>query len=132
MKSTTLLMVIFVMIAIVGGFVFVKGKSNGNALTGNVVVQEPGALPGKTQQVTLGMKNYNYYPQEVKVKAGQPVEITLDNSVYGCLRAFTIRELGVSKLSRSPDEKIIFTPDRKGTFTFSCSMGMGYGKLVVE
>ncbi|OIO81442.1 hypothetical protein AUJ84_01085 [Candidatus Pacearchaeota archaeon CG1_02_32_132] len=80
----------------------------------------------------MSEKNYNYYPSEIKVKANQPVEITLDDKVVGCLRAFTIRDLGVSKYARTPDEKIIFTPNKKGTFTFSCSMGMGYGKIIVE
>lgn len=130
MKNTTLLMLVFVIIVLVGGFIFVGGKKNGS-ITGNVV-QNPEVLQGPMQKVVLSMKNYNYYPQEVKVKAGSPVELTLDSTVSGCLRAFTIRELGISKISRTPNEKIEFTPGKKGTFTFSCSMGMGYGKLIVE
>ncbi|MEK6899044.1 MAG: cupredoxin domain-containing protein [Nanoarchaeota archaeon] len=86
---------------------------------------------GDAQQITLSMKNGNYYPNAITVKANQPVEVTLDNSVGGCFRSFTVRELGVRGLSRSPSEKIRFTPTEEGTFTFACSMGMGYGQLNV-
>ena len=85
-----------------------------------------------SQQVTLGIKNFNYFPEVITVKAGQPVSLTLDNSVTGCFRSFNIRDLGVSGYSSSPDNKIMFTPAEKGTYKFSCSMGMGYGTLIVE
>ncbi|KAF0216769.1 MAG: Heavy metal transport/detoxification protein, partial [bacterium] len=87
---------------------------------------------GNVQKVILGMKNYNYNPNTITVKAGQPVSITLDSSVQGCLRSFAIKDLGVSKYAKTPSETIDFTPTKKGTFTFACSMGMGYGTLVVE
>ena len=84
------------------------------------------------QQITLSMRNANYYPNSFTVEANKPVEVTLDESVGGCFRAFTVRELGVQGLSRSPSEKVVFTPTEKGTFTFACSMGMGYGTIIVQ
>ena len=60
------------------------------------------------------------------------MSISLDSSVTGCLRSFTIKDLGVSKYAKTPSETIDFTPTKKGTFTFACVMGMGYGKLIVE
>ena len=84
------------------------------------------------QKVVLGMKNYNYYPSEIKVKSGKPVSLSLDDNVFGCLRAMTIKELGVSKYLRSVSDTLDFIPTQKGTYTISCSMGMGFGKLVVE
>ena len=87
---------------------------------------------GDFQKVTLGIKNYNYYPNTVTVKAGQPVRIYLDESVVGCYRGFVIRDFGISKYLRTPSDYVEFTPDKKGTFRFSCSMGMGTGTLIVE
>ena len=84
------------------------------------------------QEITLSMKNYNYYPNTIEVEAGKQVSITLDNSVRGCYRAFTINDLGVRKTSKSPDDKIVFTPTKKGTFRFACSMGMGRGTIIVK
>lgn len=95
-------------------------------------VQTTEVSSGDVQKITLGMKSANYYPNTITVNANQPVEVTLDDSVGGCFRSFTITELGVRGLSRSPSEKITFTPTKKGTFTFACSMGMGYGKIVVN
>ena len=124
MKNSTIIAGILFLIVLVGGFVFVGSHkdTNGEVISGS----------GDTQEITLSVKNYNYYPDVIKVKSGQPVEITLDKSVSGCLRAFTVKDLGVSKVSKNPSETIDFTPTKKGTFTFACTMGMGYGKLIVE
>ncbi|MBS3092490.1 cupredoxin domain-containing protein [Candidatus Pacearchaeota archaeon] len=129
MKNTTIL--ILVGILIISGAWFVFGNKNtdngNNPANGNVVINDIDA-----QKITLSTKNYNYYPNTITVKEGKPVEITLDKSVTGCLRSFNIKDLGVSKTARTPEDKIIFTPTKKGTFTFACSMGMGYGKIIVE
>ncbi len=50
---------------------------------------------------------------EIRVKAGQPVEVMLDDSVRRCLRLFAIRDLGVSGYARTPSDKITFTPEKK-------------------
>ncbi len=112
--------------------IFTFSSSSNNIPTGDSSIDQVFNTEKEMQEVNLGMKNYNYYPDIIKVKAGQPVALTLDNSVKGCLRSFTVKELGVSKFSKSPSEKITFTPIKKGTFAFACSMGMGYGKLIVE
>jgi len=129
-KKTTLYFLGILVIIVIAGY-FMVGSSNVSVVN-DKVINDNIAGNGQIQKVLISEKNYNYYPSEIKVKANQPVEITLDDKVVGCLRAFTIRDLGVSKYARTPDEKIIFTPNKKGTFTFSCSMGMGYGKIIVE
>ena len=128
MKNTTIFFVIVAMVFLLGGFIFVNSQSS---ITGDVV-KNPTDLQGQTQKVVLSVKDYNYYPREVRVKSGVPVEISLDSSVKGCLRSFTIKDLGVSRYLKTPEDKITFTPNKKGTFTFACAMGMGYGKLIVE
>lgn len=89
-------------------------------------------VEGESQKVVIGMKDFNYYPQTVRVKVNQPVEIHLDDSVQGCFRSFTIREFGVSEYLKTSKDKIIFTPTKTGSFRFACSMGMGTGTLIVE
>ncbi len=126
MKNTTILGAIIISVLIVGAFVFSGAKNDVPASVGNLPSQ------GDAQEITLGTKDFNYYPNTISVKSGQPVSLTLDDSVSGCLRSFTIKDLGFSKYSRVPSDKIEFTPTKKGTFTFACSMGMGYGKIIVE
>jgi len=123
MKNTTL--AIIVVILLIAGITFFIYKKEENNLTGNVTI-------GDTQKITLSMRNYNYYPNNITVKAGMPVEITLDSSIKGCYRAFTIKDFKISKYSESPADKIVFTPTQKGSYRFACSMGMGFGTINVE
>jgi plastocyanin domain-containing protein len=84
------------------------------------------------QRVALSIQDHNYYPNTIKVKAGIPVEITLDSSIQGCFRNFNIEKLGISEYSSDPSEIIKFTRTQKGTFGFACGMRMAYGYLTVE
>jgi plastocyanin domain-containing protein len=128
-KSTFNGLVIFAII-LIGGFMLTRGGAD-PGITGNVIangVPSDGAL----QEIVLGMKNYNYYPDSYKVKAGQPVKISADDSVYGCFRDLVVRGTNVRKYLRTPQDSVEFTIDNPGTYTFACSMGMGSGKLIVE
>lgn len=121
MKNTTVLILIAVLV--VGGALFLFTDSDASKT--NIVVGT-----GAAQKITLSEKNSNYFPQVLNVRAGQPVELTLDSSVTGCYRSFAIRELGIAQYARTPKDTIIFTVPRPGTYRFSCSMGMGTGTLV--
>ncbi len=83
------------------------------------------------QKVTVSFAG-NYAPNTIDVKAGEPVEITLDNSVQGCYRSFNIPLLGVSKISSSPSDTIRFTPKTPGIYRYQCGMNMGYGTIIVS
>jgi P-type Cu+ transporter len=122
MKNTTIFAIFVILLLGVGIFFFTEKGSSA----------EVQSQKGDVQKITLGMQNYNYYPNTINVKEGQPVEITLDSSVKGCYRSFTIRDLGVVKYSKTEQDTIKFTPNKKGTFRFACSMGMGYGTIVVQ
>jgi len=126
MKAFTYFVLTLIILAVVGYFISNSGSNAGNA------INNAGNSNGDIQKINIGFKNGNYYPNTIKVKAGQPVSITLDESVTGCLRSFNIRDLGVSAISRTPDQTIDFTPTKKGTFRFACSMGMGTGTIIVE
>ncbi len=123
-KKSTLYLVLILFIVIPVGFFLVsfdKTQVSGNTNNG-----------GDFQKVVLGIKNLNYYPNTITVKEGVPVRIYLDNSVAGCLRSFTVPEFGVAKYLPTPNDYVEFTPNKKGTFGFACSMGMGTGKIIVE
>ena len=129
MKNITLFAIIFcVLIAGATSFVFFNPTDKTQPpVTSNTVADTK-----DVQKVILGIKDSNYYPNTIKVKAGQPVSIFIDSSVTGCLRSFVIRDLGVSGVARTPQDAITFTPPQKGTYAFACSMGMGHGTLIVE
>lgn len=115
-----------IIILILGfGIFLIKWENNsGNAVNGNV--------GEKFQKVMLSYKNGNYYPNTVTVKANEPVRIYLDSSITGCYRGFTLRDFGIAKYLATPEDYIEFTPTKKGSYRFACSMGMGTGTLIVE
>lgn len=84
------------------------------------------------QRVTLGFGQFNYSPDTIRVKRGVPVELVADRTLSGCFNTFVIPQLSVWKQFTVTDRKLAFTPTRAGTFRFSCAMGMGAGRLIVE
>jgi plastocyanin domain-containing protein len=117
---------IFVLIAVAGFFLLRAEGSDGGGFGESAVLKDG------FQEIILSMKDYNYYPNEVRVKSGIPVRIYLDEVVFGCLRDFTVRDFGVHKYLKTSDDYVEFTPTEKGRYAFACSMGMGTGTFVVE
>ena len=124
-KKTTLYFALTIIIIIGAGYFLLGEKTTQN----NVL---PDTSDGEFQKVVIGMKNFNYYPNTVTVQSGKPVRIYLDETAVGCFRSFMIRDFGVAKYLKTPNDYVEFTPNKKGTFSFACSMGMGTGTLVVQ
>lgn len=119
-------MVGFLVVLIVAGFFFMRSEKVSSQTANG------GELEGDVQKVVISIRDFNYYPQEVRVKAGEPVAIYLDNKVGGCFRDFTIPELGLHEYLATSEDALVFTPTQKGRYTFACSMRMGTGTLIVE
>ena len=126
MEKTTIYGIGIFLLIVIGGYFLIGSSENINE---NVV---DSGNSGDFQKVTIGMKNYNYYPNTINVESGKTVRLSLDSSVSGCFRDFTIRELGIRKYLRTPSDYVEFTPTKPGTYRFACSMGMGTGTLIVE
>ena len=131
-----MIIAIIVIIFIISSLQFVYNSSGKNSV-GNAInnLQENKnssnlLINSEIQKITLSMKG-DYYPNTIKVKLGVPIEITLDSSVQGCYRSFSIPELGVSKYLLNLSDTVKFTPNKKGTFRFQCSMGMGKGTIII-
>ncbi len=126
MKNTTILFIVAILIVAGGAYLFGHtGSASANVIEANNAGVE-------AQKVVISMQNGNYYPREIRVKAGQPISVSLDSSVQGCLRSFTVPDFNVAKVLPTPQDSVTFTPNKKGTYQFRCSMGMGTGKLIVE
>jgi plastocyanin domain-containing protein len=130
MKPVYYIILTALIVAIAAFFIFGNIKAVGKTIGDSSSVGEKDS--GNIQKIVLSMKNYNYYPNTITVKSGQPVRIYLDSSVGGCYRSFTIRDFKITKYLKTPDDYIEFTPNKKGSFRFACAMGMGTGTLIVE
>ncbi len=125
MKSIYYIILTILIIVAAGFFMFNGSATNG---AGNVTNDNSGEL----QQVVLSQDGYNY--QDIIAEAGKPISLSADNSVGGCLRsvAFTLDGKRYSKYLQTPKDTLELPALSEGTYSFSCSMGMGYGKLIVK
>ncbi|WNR43608.1 cupredoxin domain-containing protein [Paenibacillus roseipurpureus] len=75
------------------------------------------------QQVTLKTTNFSFDKTEYRVKKGEPVTITLDNSqgIHGA----AIKEFGINL--NNENKTVTFTPDKAGSFPINCSVMCGSG-----
>jgi plastocyanin domain-containing protein len=85
------------------------------------------------QPVTINILNSGYSPKRFAVKSGTPVKLTVNaGEVYSCATAFTFRAFGINAFVKPNTNQVFtFTPDKKGLYTFSCSMGMYSGTMEV-
>ncbi len=128
-KKSSLYVLGIVAVLIIAGFFFIRGSS----ISGNVVSEGGQVLEGQTQRIMLSQDGYNY--QEAVARAGMPIALSADSSVGGCLRSVVFNNLEGKKYSKylkTPDDALALPALEKGTYTFSCSMGMGLGKLIVR
>lgn len=85
------------------------------------------------QRVTLNVKSNGYSPNRFKVKAGIPVELTLQtNDTYSCASSFVFKAFNIRlQLGPTDSQTVTFTPTQAGKYPFSCSMGMYTGVMEV-
>ncbi len=115
------------------------GNGAGNATAGTSAQPAASTGSGEVQNVyvkALGGANFGKYDvNELRVKAGSPVRLhfTAEQDA-GCGKLLVVYGLGVQVTSQNGQEAVAeFTPDKAGTYEYSCGMRMfGPGKLIVE
>jgi plastocyanin domain-containing protein len=104
-------------------YFFFAGKATATATAG----------AGGVQEVTIAVRG-GYDPAEVRLTKGVPVRLVFDRQeTSGCSEEVVIPEFGVRKfLPAFQKTAVEITPDRAGSFDFTCGMSMLRGKLIVE
>ena len=88
----------------------------------------------ETQYITSTLQAGRSYP-DITVKAGEPVKWTVeapDGSINGCNYKIIQQDLGIEYAFDEGENVIEFTPEKAGTYTYTCWMGMITGKIYVE
>ena len=76
--------------------------------------------------------SFTYAPDVLRVEKNVPVEWNIFGGKFlGCANTLVSPGLGINTYIRSGMNTIRFTPTRAGKFTFSCSMGMIRGTMIV-
>ncbi|HYH96059.1 cupredoxin domain-containing protein [Hyalangium sp.] len=94
---------------------------------------EAKAERGAVQEVTITVAG-SYQPSEVKLKKGVPARLRfIRKDTGGCSEELLIPDFGVKKTLPGLSETVVeLTPNKAGTFPFTCGMGMLKGQLVVN
>jgi cytochrome c oxidase subunit 2 len=93
---------------------------------------------GKTVEITVTAKNWEFDPSVIKVKKGDTVRLNL-HSIEGT-HGFSLPEFRINEklVAGEPPKTVEFVADKAGEFGFRCSVmcGMGHmnqkGILIVE
>jgi plastocyanin domain-containing protein len=90
-------------------------------------------INGNVQEVTIDVASSGYTATATTLKRNVPVKLTLrTNNTNGCIRGFTIPDLGISKiLPVTGTTTLSFVPTQTGRLAYSCSMGMFTGAFTV-
>jgi cytochrome c oxidase subunit 2 len=86
------------------------------------------------RKITVTAKKYEFSPNKIELKAGEPVEITFES--LDAEHGFACPDLKAEKITYKKDSpgKISFTPEKPGTYEFKCAKwcGFGHGKMKGE
>jgi len=134
--------IIVVIIVIIGAFWMTNNQSK-TAQNAKITETQETVVPSQTSTelvanaITVEGGEFYFKPNEIRVKQGEKVTITLKNAGK-MSHDFVLDEFNVrSETINEGTTTVEFTPDKKGTFEFYCSVGshrkMGMkGNLIVE
>lgn len=88
---------------------------------------------GGIQEVKITVRG-GYEPSGVRVKKGAPVRLVFDRQeTSGCSEEVVFPDFGIKRfLPAHKQTAVEFTPEKSGTYEFTCGMSMLRGQLIVE
>jgi plastocyanin domain-containing protein len=109
-------------IAWINWYFFLAGKSSAIAMAG----------AGGVQEVTIAVRG-GYDPADVRVRKGAPVRLVFDRQeTSGCSEEVVLPDFGIKRFLPAHQKTTVeFTPERAGTYEFTCGMSMLRGRLTV-
>ena len=114
---------IVILIIVVGFFIFNNPNSTGNVITNP---QTNALTTGETKEFNIIAKQWDFSPSTITVNQGDKVILNVKS--IDVAHGLAIREFGINEyLSPGQTTKIEFTANRKGTYSFFCSVSCGVG-----
>lgn len=85
------------------------------------------------QEITVTVQG-GYEPAHIRLRRGVPARLLFDRrETSACSEELVLADFGIRRfLPPHQRTAIEFTPDRVGTFPFTCGMGMLHGQVTVE
>lgn len=110
-------------IAWVNWYFFLAERSAAEAVTAS----------GGVQEVTVKVHG-GYEPATIRVKRGAPVRLVFDRQeTSSCSEEVVLGDFGIRRfLPAFKRTAVEFTPEKPGSYEFTCGMSMLRGRLVVD
>jgi plastocyanin domain-containing protein len=88
---------------------------------------------GGVQEMTIVVRG-GYDPASVRVRRGAPVRLIFDRQeTSSCSEEVVIPAFGIKRFLPAHRKTVVeFTPEKAGTYEFTCGMSMLRGQLTVE
>jgi plastocyanin domain-containing protein len=104
------------------------------ALAALVLQATPAAAQTKGQVVKVTVTGDGFVPDQIKVKAGQPVTLVVTRTTdRTCATEIVMKDFGVNKpLPLGKAVEVSVTPKKPGDYRFACGMDMIAGVLRAE
>lgn len=106
-------------------FTFPRGTVFGKSSYGDDDLVKTATLRGGIQEVEISLDYRAYAP--IVVQKGVPVKFNIkasEETINGCNGTIIIPELNIQKTLVPGDNIIEFTPEKEGTISYTCWMGM--------
>ena len=100
------------------------------ALTATVLGGQPKTTPS-AQRIEIVASRFSFAPNEITVKRGDPVTITVRSS--DVTHGLVIPDLGIrTEVKKGQSEDLKLTPETAGTFQGKCAhfCGKGHGSMI--
>ncbi len=125
-----------ILVTVLGMTMFRQGANLSGINLGGIIGNSSGTDKYQIEDGVLVVESTlsaSGYPK-ITVQRGLPVRWKIDapqGSINGCNRTFYISEYDVEHTFRVGENVVEFTPDRTGTFRYTCWMGMISGTIIV-
>ncbi len=138
MKNNVAALFVVVILLLVGGYLYVKNQKQ-MTQTSKIEQKQESTTPQSTtvKEFTMTAKQWAFDPSEIRVKAGDTVRLKVKS--IDVTHGFSLPDFNIDeKLEPGKEVAVEFIANKKGTFTFFCSVlcGQGHkdmkGTLVVE
>ncbi len=128
--KTWIITVAIIAILLIGG-IFVSAVQP--RLTSNAIINKSETDTTNTvQEINMDISESGYSPSSFVLKKGIPVKWNINvKQLTACNDEIILNSYGIKKSLKEGLNVIEFTPDKTGTISFSCSMGMLRGSFIV-
>ncbi len=137
LKISAIIVLILGLIMLNRGLALTGSSFNYDSIKAKIIGNTDAGSSGSTlnngyQEINMNVDGSGYSPNSFVIKKGIPVKWNVDvKQLTGCNSELISNEYNINARLKSGLNTFEFTPDKTGTFTFTCGMGMLRGSFIV-